>query len=370
VNIELLSEKLSKLVGALRGKKLRKDVIDLKTKKKISTSEPKKPIGQAPQKPEQFDILGRKDKAPDTRSRDEKIDAALQAQADAGSPYAESRNQLEVGDGSKKQKEPSAYSKKENVINITPQLAVAQQEVEESDEGRRKKLLQSVRNWLHADSAKIWDELNEKGHDSTYYGRDISQPVYGYDTSEHNLKMEDAGEIKDYKTQVPVYKQKEGTVHLGKDVAKGRVDPFAWMDAKYGSTKDFLKGNKDKDLILETRSDLIAHDDYMKHMDPKKHKIFMHLLSDNGGINRRIEPGSPNFERRMNAAKKLKDAGFDVSLVHNIVPGIDEAHNAIDYAQLTKDYGFFPILRNEHPRNKKTESEIAKLLGYAKKKGQ
>lgn len=108
--------------------------------------------------------------------------------------------------------------------------------------------------------------------------------------------------------------------HLGKRVGKGGSDPFAWMDQKYRISHSILKENRDNPLKISTRSDLIAHDDYIKHLNPKKHSVEMHVFGDNDMYNRVIEPGAPSFKRRMKAVKKLRDAGIPVTIVHDKLP--------------------------------------------------
>src|SRR5690606_10837018 len=70
-----------------------------------------------------------------------------------------------------------------------------------------------------------------------------------------------------------------------------------------------------KPLQIHTRSDLIAHDDYIEHLNPSMHKIFMHISSLNERVNRILEPGAPSVKRRLDALKILHDSGFAVYVV-------------------------------------------------------
>lgn len=108
---------------------------------------------------------------------------------------------------------------------------------------------------------------------------------------------------------------------LGKEVPKGGSDPFAWMDTKYEVTKKLLQKNTDTPLTINTRSDLIAHNDYMNLLNPSKHKINIHLLGDMDidRLSRVMEPGAPSIRRRLDAAKKLSEAGFDVTIVKDVL---------------------------------------------------
>lgn len=108
---------------------------------------------------------------------------------------------------------------------------------------------------------------------------------------------------------------------LGKEVPKGGSDPFMWMDTKYGVTRKLLEKNKDAPLTINTRSDLIAHDDYINLLNKSKHKINIHLLGDMDvdRLSRVMEPGAPSIRRRLDAAKKLQEAGFDVTIVKDVL---------------------------------------------------
>jgi hypothetical protein len=108
---------------------------------------------------------------------------------------------------------------------------------------------------------------------------------------------------------------------LGKEVPKGGSDPFMWMDTRYGVTRKLLEKNKDAPLTINTRSDLIAHDDYMKLLNKSKHKINIHLLGDLdvSRLSSFMEPGAPSIRRRLDAAKKLQEAGFDVTIVKDVL---------------------------------------------------
>jgi len=118
--------------------------------------------------------------------------------------------------------------------------------------------------------------------------------------------------------------------HLGKEVASGGSDPFMWLDTKYGATKKVLQEHAGKPLKISTRSDLIAHDDYIQHLDKKNHSIDIHTLGDNASSNRVLEPGAPSFKRRIQAYHKLKNLGYNVNLVHDKVAGLDDSINSLN----------------------------------------
>lgn len=107
--------------------------------------------------------------------------------------------------------------------------------------------------------------------------------------------------------------------HLGKRVHTGSADPLPWMDLKYGVAAKILDEHKDSPLKISTRSDLIAHDDYISKLNPEKHSVEIHIPGLDDEIARTLEPGAPSVKRRLWAAKRLKEAGIPVTLVHDII---------------------------------------------------
>jgi DNA repair photolyase len=89
-------------------------------------------------------------------------------------------------------------------------------------------------------------------------------------------------------------------------------DSFMWSDLKYGVTQELLKILKfyNYPYIVFTRSDLIAHDDYMKLLDPDLSAIQFSMSSTNEDLIKQIEPGAPSAKRRLKALQKLSEAGF------------------------------------------------------------
>ena len=89
-------------------------------------------------------------------------------------------------------------------------------------------------------------------------------------------------------------------------------DSFMWSDVKYKVTQELLKILKfyNYPYIIFTRSDLVAHDDYMKLLDPSLASIQFSISSTNDGLIRKIEPGAPSAKRRLIALQKLSESGF------------------------------------------------------------
>ena len=169
-------------------------------------------------------------------------------------------------------------------------------------------------------------EIHKTPSTEPYFGRDMAGPLY----RTHPQAL--PGTLH----QVPVFQKIDPQGHLGKFVEKGGADPFAWMDAKYGVAKQALADNYDKPLKISTRSDLIAHDDYMENLNPAKHKIEFHIFGDNPRALRVATPGAPSFQRVLTAAQKLKDAGIDVTIVHDRINGMKPELNGLDQLQLQK----------------------------------
>lgn len=89
-------------------------------------------------------------------------------------------------------------------------------------------------------------------------------------------------------------------------------DSFMFMDQKYGVTKELLKilDYYKYPYIIFTRSDLVAHDDYIKLLNPNLCSIQMSISSTNDDMNKIIERGAPSAKRRLQAMQKLTQSGF------------------------------------------------------------
>lgn len=107
--------------------------------------------------------------------------------------------------------------------------------------------------------------------------------------------------------------------NVAKVVFGVKSDPFMWMDQKYEFTKYILyclKENVDAQVEIFTRSDLVAHDDYITLMG-KWCTINMYIPKhQDEDLTRIEEPGAPSVKRRMIAVDKLKSLGFKVNVVY------------------------------------------------------
>ncbi|MFG1503691.1 radical SAM protein [Halobacteriovorax sp. ZH5_bin.2] len=89
-------------------------------------------------------------------------------------------------------------------------------------------------------------------------------------------------------------------------------DSFMYMDKKYKVTQELLKllNYYNYPYIIFTRSDLVAHDDYLELLNPDLCSVQMSIASTNDELNRMIEPGTPNAKKRLKALQKLVRNGF------------------------------------------------------------
>lgn len=89
-------------------------------------------------------------------------------------------------------------------------------------------------------------------------------------------------------------------------------DSFMHMDQKYGVTKELLRilDYYKYPYLVFTRSDLVAHDDYMNLLNPDLCSVQMSISSTNDEMNKLIEKGAPSAKRRLKALQKLTQNGF------------------------------------------------------------
>ena len=89
-------------------------------------------------------------------------------------------------------------------------------------------------------------------------------------------------------------------------------DSFMWMDKKYRVSLELLKILRFYRYphIIFTRSDLIATQDYVDAMDPDLVSIQFSMSGGNEVLVRKLEPGAPSIQRRLEALKTLAECGF------------------------------------------------------------
>jgi hypothetical protein len=108
----------------------------------------------------------------------------------------------------------------------------------------------------------------------------------------------------------------------------GSLDPLAWTDATWGKAKRVLQDNADKPLTIYTRSDLIAHDDYIEALGDQ-HTVNLIIPSYGERLHDVLAPADPSVFRLMDAAKKLKESGIKTNIIINKIDGLAVDKEAI-----------------------------------------
>ena len=89
-------------------------------------------------------------------------------------------------------------------------------------------------------------------------------------------------------------------------------DSFMWIDLKYKLTQELIKilNFYDYPYTIITRSDLVAHDEYLSLLRRDLCSVQLSVSSVNDELNRLLEPGAPSAKRRLAAISKVRDAGL------------------------------------------------------------
>lgn len=89
-------------------------------------------------------------------------------------------------------------------------------------------------------------------------------------------------------------------------------DPFMTMDKKYGVTLEIIKilSHYKYPAVFLTRSNHVVEDRYMEYLNPELFSIQMSLPSLNESFTKVLEPGAPSAQLRLEALRKLTDAGI------------------------------------------------------------
>lgn len=113
----------------------------------------------------------------------------------------------------------------------------------------------------------------------------------------------------------PMDIQIHGNDEVGRSVSKGGTDPLMWMDMTYRITHEFIKAKHGYPLKIHTRSDLVAHEDYVNVLDKYNHMIYIYTNDLTEEECRQLEPGAPSNKRRYKAYLRLKELGFNALLI-------------------------------------------------------
>lgn len=213
------------------------------------------------------------------------------------------------------------------------------------------------RSSLNSETRESIARLNSKGvKGDPYQGRDFGSVVWNPNTEG----------LKKFDMPIPVYKADLRDGILGHKVSQGGADPFMWMDHRWKVTQKFLKKHGEKIKTINTRSDLIAQDDYMA-MLPKGATINMYVGPSNlrDIASKRIEPGNPSLKRRLAAAEKLEKAGFKVNIVVDFFKGKNQ--KLIKFLNDPEDSNLkkrlFSVKENTVELTDAMEKSLVKILG-------
>jgi DNA repair photolyase len=118
-------------------------------------------------------------------------------------------------------------------------------------------------------------------------------------------------------------------------------DSFMWIDVKYGVTKEVLKilNFYNYPYVIFTRSDLVAHDDYLKLIRPDLASVQLSICGGNELLTKLIEPGAISVSRRLLALKKLKSAHVRTAVrINPLFPMYPDGYFS-DHENMIKRFG-------------------------------
>lgn len=95
----------------------------------------------------------------------------------------------------------------------------------------------------------------------------------------------------------------------------GMTDCFQPIELKYRNTYNTIRKLNEKGIhyLIVTKSDLIAHKEYLKILDKDLAHIQISIPSNNNNV-LRLTDNAPSFERRKRAIEILQEKNFDVTL--------------------------------------------------------
>ncbi len=95
----------------------------------------------------------------------------------------------------------------------------------------------------------------------------------------------------------------------------GMTDCFQPIEEVYGATAQLIRmlNARGVGYLIVTKSDLVARKDYLRLLDPELAHVQISVTSTDDAPNM-LKEQAPSPSKRIEAAKKLQDAGIDVSL--------------------------------------------------------
>lgn len=93
-----------------------------------------------------------------------------------------------------------------------------------------------------------------------------------------------------------------------------RFEDFHRQELSKGISLELLKylAQEKYPVMINTKSDLIGRDDYVKALSDNQSAVHLTLISCDEEFLRKIEPGAPSFRRRLRAASRLISSGIKV----------------------------------------------------------
>lgn len=147
-------------------------------------------------------------------------------------------------------------------------------------------------------------------------------------------------------------------------------DSFMLMDRKYKVTHELLKILKfyQYPYVIFTRSDLVAHDEYIDVIDPRIAAVQFSISGNNEELTKMIEPGAPSIKRRFKAIKKLNESGiYSTVRINPLFPSFPDGYfTDFDsvYERFGKDIPRFNLFDIEKAREFMDMMKEAKVKSF------
>jgi len=124
-----------------------------------------------------------------------------------------------------------------------------------------------------------------------------------------------------------------------------RFEDFLPIEKRKGVSLSLLKYLKENHypVMINTKSDLVGDYKYVKELSENKGKAAVHItmISSNNSLLKKLEPSAPSFNRRLEAAKNLVDAGVRVvARIEPFMVFINDSKSEVDeYIGKMKEVG-------------------------------
>ncbi len=159
---------------------------------------------------------------------------------------------------------------------------------------------------------------------------------------------------------------------LGKDVPGNFNDPFVWMDRKYKKSLSLLEESKQSrtPLTINTRSDLIAAEEYVDALDPKLHQVNVYFGPLSEHHHQLVNPGHPSIKRLKLAVEKLVEKGMNPTVYLDTFPDVKDAdfqkELKKDFLQFQKDLKGARIVENPIRMDEKMLQKFRRESGFGR----